>query len=103
MTVNLRNLPRLADVRQFRPSASSSSAFSTTIERGKGPGDFGRVMTLKAGRITSTEAPYDIVREDAGVNSGFGPACCRAGRRMPGNRCPGGCAIGQPAPIEPAS
>ena len=59
--VTLRNLPRLADVDSFGHLLNQLGV-STMIE-GARPEDFGRVMTLRAGRVTSTEAPYDIVRK----------------------------------------
>src|SRR6188768_3521750 len=59
--VTLRNLPRLADVESFGHLLNQLGV-STTIE-GSRPEDFGRVMTLRANRVTSTVAPYDIVRK----------------------------------------
>src|SRR3546814_5452387 len=53
----LRNLPRLADVDSFGHLLNQLGA-STQIE-GARPEDFGRVMTIRAGRLTATEAPYD--------------------------------------------
>src|SRR3546814_12158339 len=60
--LTLRNLPRLADVDTFGHLLNQHGV-STMIE-GARPEDFGRVMTLRAGRITSTVAPYDIVRSE---------------------------------------
>lgn len=59
--LTLRNLPRLADVDGFGHLLNQLGV-STMVE-GARPEDFGRVMTLRASRITSTIAPYDIVRK----------------------------------------
>ena len=88
--VTLRNLPRLADVDSFGHLLNQLGV-STTIE-GARPEDFGRVMTLKAGRITSTEAPYDIVRKMRASILVLGPLLARAGECRVS--LPGGCAIG---------
>ncbi|MET0375567.1 MAG: UDP-N-acetylglucosamine 1-carboxyvinyltransferase, partial [Rhizorhabdus sp.] len=56
--LTLRNLPRLADVDGFGHLLNQLGA-STAIQ-GTRPEDFGRVMTIRAGNLTSTEAPYDI-------------------------------------------
>ncbi|WP_022683690.1 UDP-N-acetylglucosamine 1-carboxyvinyltransferase [Sphingobium bisphenolivorans] len=88
--VTLRNLPRLADVDSFGHLLNQLGA-STMIE-GARPEDFGRVMTLRAGRITSTEAPYDIVRKMRASILVLGPLLARAGEARVS--LPGGCAIG---------
>jgi len=88
--VTLRNLPRLADVDSFGHLLNQLGA-STMIE-GARPEDFGRVMTLRAGRVTSTEAPYDIVRKMRASILVLGPLLARAGEARVS--LPGGCAIG---------
>ncbi len=88
--VTLRNLPRLADVDSFGHLLNQLGA-STMIE-GARPEDFGRVMTMRAGRITSTEAPYDIVRKMRASILVLGPLRARAGEATVS--LPGGCAIG---------
>ncbi len=88
--VTLRNLPRLADVDSFGHLLNQLGA-STTIE-GARPEDFGRVMTLKAGRVTATMAPYDIVRKMRASILVLGPLLARAGECTVS--LPGGCAIG---------
>src|SRR3546814_9751385 len=50
---------------------------STMIE-GSRPEDFGRVTTLRAGKITSTVAPYDIVRKMRASILVLGPLLARA-------------------------
>jgi UDP-N-acetylglucosamine 1-carboxyvinyltransferase len=88
--VTLRNLPRLADVDSFGHLLNQLGA-STQIE-GARPEDFGRVMTIRAGRLTSTEAPYDIVRKMRASILVLGPLVGRAGEATVS--LPGGCAIG---------
>jgi UDP-N-acetylglucosamine 1-carboxyvinyltransferase len=86
----LRNLPRLADVDGFGHLLNQLGA-STKIE-GTRPDEFGRVMTIRAGALTSTEAPYDIVRKMRASILVLGPTLARAGRARVS--LPGGCAIG---------
>lgn len=88
--LTLRNLPRLADVDSFGHLLNQMGV-STMVE-GARPEDFGRVMTLRAGRVTSTVAPYDIVRKMRASILVLGPLLARAGEATVS--LPGGCAIG---------
>ncbi|OYY77021.1 MAG: UDP-N-acetylglucosamine 1-carboxyvinyltransferase [Sphingomonas sp. 28-62-20] len=88
--LTLRNLPRLADVDGFGHLLNQLGV-STMVE-GSRPDEFGRVMTLKAGRLTSTVAPYDIVRKMRASILVLGPLVGRAGEATVS--LPGGCAIG---------
>ena len=88
--LTLRNLPRLADVDSFGHLLNQLGA-STQIE-GANPRDFGRVLTIRAGKLTSTEAPYDIVRKMRASILVLGPLVGRAGEATVS--LPGGCAIG---------
>ncbi len=88
--LTLRNLPRLADVDSFGHLLNQLGC-STMIE-GARPEDFGRVMTLRAGKITATVAPYDIVRKMRASILVLGPMLARAGEAKVS--LPGGCAIG---------
>jgi len=88
--LTLRNLPRLADVDSFGHLLNQLGA-STQIE-GSRPEDFGRVMTIRAGKLTATEAPYDIVRKMRASILVLGPLVGRAGEATVS--LPGGCAIG---------
>jgi UDP-N-acetylglucosamine 1-carboxyvinyltransferase len=88
--LTLRNLPRLADVDSFGHLLNELGA-STSIE-GTRPSDFGRVMTVRAGKLTSTVAPYDIVRKMRASILVLGPLLGRAGEATVS--LPGGCAIG---------
>ncbi|MDC6625555.1 hypothetical protein OEZ82_26375, partial [Leclercia adecarboxylata] len=61
---------------------------------GTGRGELGRghTLTLQAGRITSTEAPYDLVRKMRASVLVLGPLLARRG--IARVSLPGGCAIG---------
>ncbi|MCW1383244.1 UDP-N-acetylglucosamine 1-carboxyvinyltransferase [Novosphingobium sp. KCTC 2891] len=88
--VTLRNLPRLADIDGFQ-HLMNQFGISTSIA-GARPEDFGRVMTLQATRLTSTVAPYDLVRKMRASILVLGPLLARAGEATVS--LPGGCAIG---------
>ncbi|UZK65717.1 UDP-N-acetylglucosamine 1-carboxyvinyltransferase [Sphingomonas sp. M1-B02] len=88
--LTLRNLPRLADVDSFGHLLNELGA-STAIE-GTRPTDFGRVMTMRTGQLSSTVAPYDIVRKMRASILVLGPLVGRAG--VATVSLPGGCAIG---------
>jgi UDP-N-acetylglucosamine 1-carboxyvinyltransferase len=88
--VTLRNLPRLADIDGFQ-HLMNQFGISTTIA-GSRPEDFGRVMTLEATRITSSVAPYDLVRKMRASILVLGPMLARMGEATVS--LPGGCAIG---------
>ncbi|GAD48751.1 UDP-N-acetylglucosamine 1-carboxyvinyltransferase [Caenibius tardaugens NBRC 16725] len=88
--LTLRNLPRLADIDGFQ-HLMTQFGVSTAIA-GARPEDFGRVMTLQATRVTSTTAPYDLVRKMRASILVLGPMLARAGEATVS--LPGGCAIG---------
>ena len=88
--LTLRNLPRLADVDSFGHLLNQLGA-STAIQ-GTRPDEFGRVMTIRAGNLTSSEAPYDIVRKMRASILVLGPLLGRGGEATVS--LPGGCAIG---------
>jgi UDP-N-acetylglucosamine 1-carboxyvinyltransferase len=88
--VTLRNLPRLADIDSFQ-HLMNQFGVSTTIA-GSRPEDFGRVMTLSATRITSSVAPYELVRKMRASILVLGPMLARMGEAKVS--LPGGCAIG---------
>ena len=88
--LTLRNLPRLADIDGFGHLLNQLGC-STTIE-GSRPEDFGRVMTARATTVTSTMAPYDIVRKMRASILVLGPLLARMGEATVS--LPGGCAIG---------
>jgi UDP-N-acetylglucosamine 1-carboxyvinyltransferase len=88
--LTLRNLPRLADIDGFQ-HLLNQFGISTTIA-GSRPEDFGRVMTLEATRITSSVAPYELVRKMRASILVLGPMLARMGEATVS--LPGGCAIG---------
>lgn len=88
--LTLRNLPRLADIDTFG-HLLNNHGLSTTIE-GTKPEEFGRIMTVRANRITSTVAPFDIVRKIRASFLVLGPLLARAGEATVW--LPGGDAIG---------
>jgi UDP-N-acetylglucosamine 1-carboxyvinyltransferase len=88
--LTLRNLPRLADIDSFQ-HLMTQFGVSTTIA-GARPEDFGRVITLGATRITSSTAPYELVRKMRASILVLGPMLARMGEAKVS--LPGGCAIG---------
>jgi UDP-N-acetylglucosamine 1-carboxyvinyltransferase len=88
--VTLRNLPRLADIDGFQHLMNQFGV--TTVIQGTRPEDFGRVMSMEATRITSTVAPYDLVRKMRASILVLGPMLARMGEATVS--MPGGCAIG---------
>jgi UDP-N-acetylglucosamine 1-carboxyvinyltransferase len=88
--LTLRNLPRLADV-DTCGHLLNHLGVSTMIE-GARPEDMGRVMTMKARSVSSTTAPYDIVRKMRASVLVLGPLLAREGVATVSQ--PGGCAIG---------
>ncbi len=88
--LTLRNLPRLADIDSFQHLLNQFGV--STMIAGSRPEDFGRVMTLAATRITSTVAPYELVRKMRASILVLGPMLARMGEAKVS--LPGGCAIG---------
>jgi UDP-N-acetylglucosamine 1-carboxyvinyltransferase len=89
--LTLTNLPHLADITTL---ATLLSQHGVAIgldgtNGGKGPG---LTTTLTAATITSTTAPYDIVRKMRASVLVLGPLVAREGRARVS--LPGGCAIG---------
>ncbi|GAA4048197.1 UDP-N-acetylglucosamine 1-carboxyvinyltransferase [Parerythrobacter jejuensis] len=88
--LTLRNLPRLADIDGFQHLMGQ---FGVSIAiQGKRPEDFGRVVTFEASRLTTSVAPYDLVRKMRASILVLGPMLVRAGEATVS--LPGGCAIG---------
>lgn len=82
-TLTLNNVPRLADVDMLLRLLEQHGAESTFE---------GSTLTLKAGTIISTEAPYDLVRKMRASFNVLGPLLAR--ERKAKVSLPGGCAIG---------
>ena len=88
--LTLRNLPRLADIDGFQHLMGQ---FGVGVSvQGSRPEDFGRVVTYQAARLTSSVAPYDLVRKMRASILVLGPLLARAGEATVS--MPGGCAIG---------
>lgn len=88
--LTLRNLPRLADIDGFQHLMNQFGV--STMIAGSRPEDFGRVMTLAGTRITSSVAPYELVRKMRASILVLGPMLARMGEATVS--LPGGCAIG---------
>ena len=81
----LTNVPRLADIETM---AALIAQHGVAVER---PTNDGRTLSI-GGEITSTEAPYDIVRKMRASALVLGPLIARTGEARVS--LPGGCAIG---------
>jgi len=88
--LTLANLPRLADVDSFG-HLMNQLGVSTSVA-GVKKGEFGRKVTFQAADISSTVAPYDMVRKMRASILVLGPMLARAGESTVS--LPGGCAIG---------
>ncbi len=89
--VTLTNLPRLADI-DTMAHLLVQHGVSVTLSGAEHPGEAGHRMTLSAKRVTSTTAPYDLVRKMRASVLVLGPLVARAGEARVS--LPGGCAIG---------
>ena len=91
----LSNLPHLADIVSMA-NLLTQHGVSLGVEDGSGNGrgdsGDGHRLRFQAGRITSTEAPYDLVRKMRASVLVLGPLLARCG--VARVSLPGGCAIG---------
>lgn len=87
--LTLQNVPKLADIASMIALLECLGAAAEIVD---GDGLGGRTVTLKAERISSIEAPYDIVRKMRASVLVLGPLVARAGEAKVS--LPGGCAIG---------
>jgi UDP-N-acetylglucosamine 1-carboxyvinyltransferase len=89
-TLTLQNLPALADI---------ATMANLLVQHGVAlrPAACGGVLELRAEHITSTTAPYDLVRKMRASVLVLGPLLARCGRARVS--LPGGCAIG-PRPVD---
>ena len=89
--LTLKNVPRLADITTMIALLRQHG-----VEIEAAPGEnghsHGTTLTLKAGKISSTTAPYDIVRKMRASVLVLGPLVAREGEARVS--LPGGCAIG---------
>ena len=79
----IENTPRLADI---------DTLLKLLAQHGVAQGFTGSTLTLHAKTITSTEAPYDLVRKMRASFNVLGPLLAREGKARVS--LPGGCAIG---------
>jgi UDP-N-acetylglucosamine 1-carboxyvinyltransferase len=89
--LTLHNVPRLADITTMIQLLKQHG-----VEVNAAPGEnghsHGTTLTLQAAKITSTTAPYDIVRKMRASVLVLGPVLAREGEARVS--LPGGCAIG---------
>jgi UDP-N-acetylglucosamine 1-carboxyvinyltransferase len=90
--VTLRNVPHLADIATLAGLLGHLGVAVGFDGHDPGGGHAGRVMTLSAGRIADTTAPYDMVRKMRASVLVLGPLVARCGAAKVS--LPGGCAIG---------
>jgi UDP-N-acetylglucosamine 1-carboxyvinyltransferase len=88
-TLTLKNVPALADIATM---ANLLVQHGVAVARGGEGPDSGHVVELSAGHITSSTAPYDLVRKMRASVLVLGPLVARCGRARVS--LPGGCAIG---------
>src|SRR6202023_1794599 len=93
-TLTLENVPDLADIATM---ANLLVQHGVTVAVDETDGNRGRVLELSAAHITSTTAPYDLVRKMRASILVLGPLLARCGRARVS--LPGGCAIG-PRPVD---
>ena len=93
-TLTLENVPDLADIATM---ANLLVQQGVTVVVDEADGNRGQVLELSAAHITSTTAPYDLVRKMRASILVLGPLLARCGRARVS--LPGGCAIG-PRPVD---
>ncbi|SIT06583.1 UDP-N-acetylglucosamine 1-carboxyvinyltransferase [Insolitispirillum peregrinum] len=91
-TLRLSNLPHLADVTTMAHLLAQHGVEMTMSGDNGGDSVHGRVFDLTAKTITSTTAPYDLVRKMRASVLVLGPLVARCG--VARVSLPGGCAIG---------
>src|SRR5215472_9322694 len=93
-TLVLENVPDLADIATLA-NLLVQHGVAVTIDKARG--NEGYALELSAAHITSTTAPYDLVRKMRASILVLGPLLARCGRARVS--LPGGCAIG-PRPVD---
>jgi len=91
-TLTLTNLPHLNDITTMAGLLAQHGVDIVLNGESDAGGHKGRVLELTAGRIASTQAPYDLVRKMRAGVLVLGPLLARAGEAEVS--LPGGCAIG---------
>jgi UDP-N-acetylglucosamine 1-carboxyvinyltransferase len=90
-TLTFTNLPRLVDI-DTMAHLLVQHGVSVTLNGAEHADQVGHTMELRARRIASTTAPYDLVRKMRASVLVLGPLVARAGEARVS--LPGGCAIG---------
>ena len=90
-TLTLSNLPHLADITTMA-NLLTQHGVALRMDGHAKDGHAGRVLALTAAEITSTVAPYDLVRKMRASIVVLGPLVARMGKARVS--MPGGCAIG---------
>jgi UDP-N-acetylglucosamine 1-carboxyvinyltransferase len=93
-TLTLKNVPVLADIATM---ANLLVQHGVAVARGGEGADSGHIVELSAEHVTSSTAPYDLVRKMRASVLVLGPLVARCGRARVS--LPGGCAIG-PRPVD---
>ena len=93
-TLTLKNVPVLADIATM---ANLLVQLGVEVRRGGEGAESGHAVELSAAQITSSKAPYDLVRKMRASVLVLGPLVARCGRARVS--LPGGCAIG-PRPVD---
>ncbi len=91
-TLSLANIPHLEDITTLANLLSQHGVDISLNGNAPNGGHAGRVLSLRAERITSTTAPYDLVRKMRASVLVLGPLLARCGQATVS--LPGGCAIG---------
>jgi UDP-N-acetylglucosamine 1-carboxyvinyltransferase len=91
-TLQLSNLPHLADITTLANLLAQLGVSLAMDGHAPNGGHAGRVVSLRAEKITSTTASYDLVRKMRASILVLGPLLAREGRARVS--LPGGCAIG---------
>ena len=91
-SVVLANVPHLADITTMANLLSQHGVDVSLEGQDLRDGHIGRVLSLNAGNISNTIAPYDLVRKMRASILVLGPLLARVGEAEVS--LPGGCAIG---------
>ncbi|MFP6740126.1 MAG: UDP-N-acetylglucosamine 1-carboxyvinyltransferase [Alphaproteobacteria bacterium] len=91
-TLTLGNLPHVADITTLANLLRQHGVDLALDGEAANGGTTGRALSLTAGEITSTTAPYDLVRKMRASVLVLGPLLARVGEAKVS--LPGGCAIG---------
>ena len=91
-TLTLTNLPHLIDITTMARLLAQHGVSISMAEQASNGHHQGRAMSLTAGEIVNTKAPYDLVRRMRASILVLGPLLARMGQATVS--LPGGCAIG---------